>query len=155
MPHTSQQNGVTERKNRTLVECVHNMLQGKNISNGFWDEAIIIVVYLKNRSPTKGLELKTCFEAFYGYKPKVIHLKVFGCKEFSHIPKDERRKLDEKSIKCIFIGYYDDQKSCRLFDPNTHRVIASRDVVFHENVDEGDKMNNIGVWHDTDDYVKK
>jgi len=54
---------------------------------------------LKNRSPSKFLELKTLFEAFYGYKPKVIHLRVFGCKAFAHIPKYERIKLDAMSIK--------------------------------------------------------
>jgi len=72
------------------------MPQEKNISNGFCAEAVNIVVYLKNMIPTKILDLKTPFEAFYGYKPKVNHLIVFGCKSFSHIPKDERRKLDEK-----------------------------------------------------------
>ena len=86
------------------------MLQGKNISNVFWAKSINIVVYLKNKSPTKSLELKTPFEAFYGYKPKVSHLRFFGCQAFAHIPKDERRKLDAKSIKCIFIGYCDDKK---------------------------------------------
>ena len=151
VPHTPQQNGVAERKNRTLVECAHSMLQSKNISNVFWAEA---VVYLKNRSPTKSLELKTHFEAFYGYKPKVSHLRVFGCKAFAHIPKDERRKLDAKSIKCIFIGYCDNQKVYKLFDPNTHRLFVSRDVVFHEIANEGDKINNTSVWHDIDDYIK-
>ena len=72
MPHTPQQNGVAERKNKTLVECARNMMKGKNISNGFWVEAINTTVYLKNRSPTKILDLKTPFEVFYGYKPQVI-----------------------------------------------------------------------------------
>ena len=82
------------------------------------------------------------------------HLRALGCKPFAHVPKDERRKLDAKSIKCTFIGYYDDQKAHMLFDPTSHRFLASRDVVFHENVDEGDKMNSTDVWHDIDDYVK-
>eukprot|EP00253_Pinus_taeda_P019494 PITA_19494 len=154
VPHTPQQNGVAERKNRTLVECARSMLQGKNISNVFWAEAINTAVYLKNRSPTKILELKTPFEAFYGYKPKVSHLRVFGCKAFAHIPKDERRKLDAKSIKCIFIGYCDKHRAYKLFDPNTHRLLASRDVVFHEIANEGNKINNTSVWHDIDNYVK-
>ena len=89
-----------------------------------------------------------------GYKPKVNHLRVFGCKAFAHIRKDERRKLDEKSIKCTFIGYCDDQKAYKLFDPTSQRLLASRVVVFHENVNEGDKMNNTCVWHDIHDYVK-
>jgi len=131
VPHTPQQNGVAERKNRTLVECAQSMFQGKNMSNGFWVEAINIVVYLKNRSPTKSLNLKTPFKAFYRYKPKVNQLRVFGCKAFANIPKDERRKLDAKSIKCTFIGYCDDRKSYNLFDPSSHRFLARRDVVFH------------------------
>ena len=70
---TPQQNGVAKRKNRTMVECARNMLQGKNISNGFWAEAINTVVYLKNKSPTKKLELQTPFEVFYGYKTEISH----------------------------------------------------------------------------------
>jgi transposase InsO family protein len=157
VPHTPQQNGIVERKNKTLVECARSMLQGKNISNGFWAEAINIVVYLKNLSPTKILDFQTPFEVFHGYKPDVSHLRVFGCKAFAHIPKDERRKLDAKSIKCIFIGYCSDKKTYKLFDPSSHKLFASRDVVFHENADKGDKMNDIDVWHssnDIDDHVK-
>ena len=81
------------------------MLQGKGLSNGFWDEAIKTVVYLKNRSPTKFLGFKTPFEALYGFKPVVSHLRVFGSKYFSHIPKVDRKKLDPKAMKCIFVGY--------------------------------------------------
>ena len=153
MPHTPKQNGVAERKNITLVECQQSMLKGKNIHNGFWGEAIN-AIYSKNRSPTKILNMKTLFEAFYGYTPKVNHLRVFGCKASAHIPKDERRKLDAKSIKCTFIGYCDDQNAYKLFDPTSDRLLGSRDVVFNGNVDEGDKINNTGVWHDIEDYVK-
>jgi hypothetical protein len=53
VPHTPQQNGVDERKNRTLVECALGMIKGKNLTNGFWAEVISIVIYLKNRSPNK------------------------------------------------------------------------------------------------------
>ena len=59
-----------------------------------------------------------------------------------------------KIIKCTFIGYCDDQKEYKLFDPNSHRLLASRDMVFHENVNEDDKMNNTGVWRDIANYVK-
>ena len=69
------------------MECACSMLNGKNVSNGFWEEAINTTVYLKNRSPAKILDLKTPFEVLYGYKPEVGHLRIFGSKEFSHIPK--------------------------------------------------------------------
>ena len=103
---TLKKNGVAERRNKTLVECARSMLQGKKISNGFWVEAINTIVYLKNRSPPKKLELQTPFEVFYG--SETSHLIIFGSRDFAHIPKDDRRKLDAKSIECIFVGYCDD-----------------------------------------------
>ena len=111
-------------------------------------------MYLKNRSPTKRLELQTPFDVFHGYKPEVNHLRVFGYKAFAHVPKDERRKLDAKSIECIFVGYCTDKKTYKLFHPSSHKLIASRDVVFHENADE---VNNTDVWHilnDGDYHIK-
>jgi transposase InsO family protein len=97
VPHTPQQNGVAERKNRTLVECACSMMKGKNLSNAFWVEAINTAVYLKNRSPTRCLDNVTPLEALYGSKPAVHNLKVFGCKAFAHIPKENRKKLDRNS----------------------------------------------------------
>ena len=132
MPHTPQPNGVAKRKYTTLVECAHNMMKGKNLSNTFLVEPINTTVYLKNKSPIRCLDNITPFEALYGSNPIVHNLKVFGCKDFSHIPKENRRKLDAKSIKCIFIGYCYEFKAYNLFDPATQKVFASRDVLFHE-----------------------
>jgi len=81
------------------------MIKGKNISNGFWDEAIRSTPCLKNISLTKSLENITPFEAFYGFKEEFCPLRIFGSKAFSHIPKEYRRKLDAKKIKCIFFGF--------------------------------------------------
>ena len=91
------------------------MLQGKNTSNGLYTEDINTIIYLKNISPTKSLDIKTSFEVFYGYKLEATHLRVFGCKDFAHVPKDESRKLDAKSIKCIFIGYFTKKKNLQVF----------------------------------------
>jgi hypothetical protein len=120
------------------------MIKGKNLPNNLWAEAISTIVYLKNRSPTKYLEHKTPYEAFYGYKLVVSHLKFFGSKAFSHIPKEYRRKLDAKVVKCIFIGYCVDHKAYKMYDPITHKVFASRDVIFHEYADEVQK--EVDVW---------
>jgi hypothetical protein len=73
VPHTHQENGVVERKNRTIVECARSMLKGKNVSNSLWVEDISIYVYLQNRIPTKFLEEKNHYEALKGYK-----LESFG-----------------------------------------------------------------------------
>ena len=100
------------------------MLKGKDISNDFWAEALNTAVYFKNRSPTRSLEFKSPFEELYGFKPVVKHLRVFGSKEFAHIPKEERRKLDSKAIKCTFVGYCSQFKAYRLFNPSTHKIFV-------------------------------
>jgi hypothetical protein len=106
VPHTPQKNGFEEWKNRTLVESARSLMKSKNLSNAFWVEAISSIVYLKNRIPTRCLDHKTPFEALYDSKPAVNNLRIFGCKYFSHIPKENMKKLDAKAIKCIFIGYF-------------------------------------------------
>jgi len=108
------------------------MLKDKNLTNGFWVEAINIVVYLKNRSPTKIIDYKTPFEVSFGVKPRVSHLRSFGCQAFVHVPKENRKKLDSKAIKCTSIGYCSEYRAYKLFDPSTHKVFVSRYVVFHE-----------------------
>jgi hypothetical protein len=61
----------------------------------------------------------------------VSHLRIFGSKAFAHIPKEDRRNLDAKEIKCILIGYCIEYKAYKMFYPNNHKVFASRDVLFH------------------------
>ena len=60
------------------------------------------------------------------------HLKIFGCEAFVHIPKENRTKLDDKSMKCIFLGYADEDFGYRLWDPLKHKIIRSMDVIFNE-----------------------
>ena len=66
---------------------------------------------------------KTAYEAWFKTKPKVDHLRVFGCINYSHIPKENQEKLDGKGEKCIFIGYSDESKGYRLNNPETEKVI--------------------------------
>ena len=60
------------------------------------------------------------------------HLRVFGCKAFVHVPKDERSKLDAKTKACVFLGYGQDEFGYRLYDPTKKKLIRSRDVIFVE-----------------------
>lgn len=57
------------------------------------------------------------------------------------------KKLDSKAIKCIFIGYCTNFKAYKLFNPSTHKVFASRYVVFHEQIDDGDCNKGNEEWH--------
>ena len=77
---------------------------------------LVTATYLQNRSPTKALEGNTPYEAIYGLKPKIGHLRVFGCTAYSHISQDKRQKLDTKTRKCIFLGYSSNRKGYQLYD---------------------------------------
>ena len=74
----------------------------------------------------------TPFEAWMKKRPSVSHLRVFGCKAYVHVPKDERGKLDNKAKKCILVGYGEETKGYRLYDPDKKRICFSRDVSFNE-----------------------
>lgn len=129
-PYTPEQNGVAERKNRTVVEMARSLLKAKNLPNQFWGEAAATAVYLLNISPTKAVLNQTPYEAWMGRKPRVSHLKFFGCVAYALVPFHS--KLDEKSEKCIFIGYSPQSKAYRLYNPISGKVIVSRNVVFNE-----------------------
>lgn len=133
-PHTPQQNGVSERKNRTVMESARSMLYSKGSSSGqkeLWAEAVSCAVYTLNRASSRTVAV-TPFEGWYGVKPDVSHLKIFGCSAYVHIPQVNRRKLDPKSEKCIFVGYSDTQKAYRFWNPQTRKLKISRDAIFCE-----------------------
>ncbi|BBN70319.1 multidrug resistance-associated protein 9 [Prunus dulcis] len=130
--YSPQQNGVAERKNRTVVEMAKSMLHEKSIPYEFWAEAVNTAVYLLNRCPTKSLNKVTPFEAYTGRKPGIAHLKIFGSPCHVLIPSALRHKLEENSHKCILVGYGLCEKGYRLFDPSTRKIILSRDVHFDE-----------------------
>ena len=107
------------------------MLIDQKVPHAFWVEALATSVYLKNRIPSF-LDRQTPFEAWKGKKPDVGHLRVFDCNADVHVSKDERRKLDPKAKKFMFLGYGEETKGYRLYDSERNKVIFSRDVYFHE-----------------------
>jgi transposase InsO family protein len=123
--YTPQQNGVTERKNITIMEMAHSMLTAKHLSNEYWVEAVATAVYILNRCLTKSVKNKVPQEAWTGLKHNVAHLKVFGCVAYAHVPDELRRKLDNKGHKCIFVGYSEETKGYKLYDPVARKVIIN------------------------------
>jgi hypothetical protein len=101
--YTPQQNGVSERKNRHLLEITRAILFQNNMPNIFWSDAILTATYLINRLPSVKLNFKSPQEILLGKKINLDHLKVFGCTCFVH--KNRIHKLDFTSIKAIFLGY--------------------------------------------------
>jgi len=130
--YTPQQNGVAERKNRVICEVSRAMLNEKNMPNYYWAEACATAVYTLNKTPTAAIHASTPKMRLTGYRPDIGHFKVFGCIAYVHVPDELRRKLDPKAEKCIFIGYAQDRKAYKCYNPNTRQVVISRDVVFDE-----------------------
>lgn len=131
--YTPQQNGVAERKNRTLMNLVRSMLSARQVPKVFWPEAVNWANYVLNRSPTLAVKDVTPEEAWSGVKPSVHHFRIFRCVAHMHIPDAQRRKLDDKSKRCVLLGVSEESKAYRLYDPATKKVVTSRDVVFSEN----------------------
>ena len=132
IPGTPEQNGAAERLNRTLVETTRSMLLDSRLPQSFWAEAVSTAAYLRNRSPTSTLEDMTPHQAWYGQRPGVEHLRVFGSIAYVHIPKESRGKLDSKTRKCILVGYGSVKKGYRLYDRAASQVLFSRNVRFDE-----------------------
>lgn len=95
-----------------------------------------IVIYVLNRtlscSSSSNSSTKTPHELFFNQKPDISYLRVIGCRGYPHIPKAKHRKLDPKCFPCWLVGYGEETKGWRLWDPVTRKIILSRDVIFEE-----------------------
>ncbi|XP_019261392.1 PREDICTED: uncharacterized protein LOC109239301 [Nicotiana attenuata] len=90
------------------------------------------VCYLINRNPSVPLEFDILERVWTNKEMSYSHLKVFGCKAFAYVPKEQRTKLDDKFVPHIFIRYGDEEFGYKLWDPVKKKVIGSRGVVFQE-----------------------
>lgn len=133
-PRTPEQNGVAERKNRSLMESARSMLHGQSMAKTFWGTAINTACYIQNRCPTNALVGMTPHEAWTSVKPDLSHLRIYGCEAYVHVDNERRKKLDPKAIRCRFIGYGVETKGYLFvpWDNNLGRVIESRNAKFNE-----------------------
>ena len=133
-PYSPAQNGTAERINRTLMESARTMMTQAGLPDKYWAEAVATAVYLRNCVLTRSLsERMTPYEKWYGRKPDLSHLKVFGCMAYAYIPDIHRNgKLSKKAEKLRFVGYSLQTKGYRLINEDTGRVVISRDVIFNE-----------------------
>lgn len=134
-PYAPQMNSLAERMIRTVIEHASAMLWCAMLPVGFWACATKCSVFLLNRSPASSLpEAMTPYEAWYGQKPNLGFLKVFGCRAAAHVPDELRTKTDwtSKSSPCIFVGYSETENLYELWDVEKATIIRKRDVVFWE-----------------------
>jgi len=98
----------------------------------YWGEAVKAAVYILNRSPTKSLNGKTPFEAWFGKKPGVKHLRTFGCLAYVKKVGPGVTKLSDRSVPGVFFGYEPGTKGYRVYDPVNNKLMVTRDVIFDE-----------------------
>ena len=104
MPGSPDQNGVAERRNRTLMDMVRSMRNNTKLPQYLWTVTLKTTVYILNRVPTKVVS-KTPFESFKGWKPSLRHIRVWGCSLEVRIYNPQEKKLDPRTISGYFIGY--------------------------------------------------
>jgi hypothetical protein len=132
-PHTSQQNGVVERKHRHLLDVARTLLFHMQVPKHFWGEAVLTACHLINHMPSIVLNQESPFSVLYPERdPFSLTSRVFGCVAFVHVLDPGRDKLSPRSRKCIFLGYSRTQKGYRCYSPESHRYFVSTDVTFFE-----------------------
>lgn len=131
-PHTSSQNGRSERMIRRLNDIVRPLLMHAHLPPSYWVEALHTATYLHNILPTKRLNFFTPTFALYGRHPTYDHLRVFGCACYPNMSTTMPHKLYLRSTRCVFLGYPSDYRGYRCLDPLTGKVHISRHVDFNE-----------------------
>ncbi|KAJ9534762.1 hypothetical protein QJQ45_013135 [Haematococcus lacustris] len=129
-PYSPEQNGSAERLNRTLIEKVRCMLYTAGLPARLWTEAVRTANHLRNLSPMRG-KGATPWELFFGVKPDISALRVFGATAYAHVPQHMRSKLEGKAVQGVLVGYEMGSKAYRVLVPGG-RIIVTKDVVFDE-----------------------
>jgi hypothetical protein len=152
VPYTPQLNGKAEKLNRTLVEKARAMLFDSNLDSEMWGEAVLNTTYLLNRSPTVTIDT-TPSEKWYGKKPDMNRIKLFGCKAYAK-KLTQLKKFESRTIESIFVGYTDNGYC--LWNPEKREIFVARDVVFDENEPKKKKKRKkeraLDIWTDLFDF---
>ncbi|GKF57013.1 putative ribonuclease H-like domain-containing protein, partial [Tanacetum coccineum] len=130
---TPQQNGVAERRNRTLIKAVRTMLADSKLPTTFWAEAVSTAYYVQNRVLIVKPHNKTPYDLFRGFKPAIGFMKPFGCHVTILNTLDKLGKFNGKSDKGFFARYSLSSKAFRVYNIRTIKVQENLHIRFLEN----------------------
>ncbi|GJR21826.1 putative ribonuclease H-like domain-containing protein [Tanacetum coccineum] len=130
---TPQQNGVAERKNRTLIEAARTMLADSFLPNTFWAEAVSTACYVLNRVLVTKPHNKTPYELLTGKTPIISYIRPFGCHVTILNTIDHLGKFAGKSDEGFLVGYSLQSKAFRVYNLETKRVEENLHINFLEN----------------------
>ena len=132
--YTPQQNGVAEKRNKTLLDMVRSMMAQAKLSIFFWRDALLIATYILNRVSSKSVS-STPYKLWNGEKPDLGNLHLWGCAAYVHNNSHQYGKLGLRGKKCIFIRYSELSKGLVVVGEKADGRVTefeSRDVVFLE-----------------------
>ncbi|GJV35002.1 ribonuclease H-like domain-containing protein, partial [Tanacetum coccineum] len=130
---TPQQNGVAERRNKTLIEAARTMLADSKLPTTFWAEAVNTAFYVQNRVIIVKPHNKTPYELFRGRTPALSFMRPFGCHVTILNTLDHLGKFDGKSDDGFFVGYSLTSKAFRVYNIRTRKVEENLHIRFLEN----------------------
>nr|GEW00555.1 putative ribonuclease H-like domain-containing protein [Tanacetum cinerariifolium] len=133
VPRTPQQNGITERKNRTLIEVARTMLADSLLPIPFWFEAVNTSCYVQNRVLVTKPHNKTPYELLHGKTPSIGFMRPFGCHVTILNTLDSLGKFNGKVDKGFLVGYSISSKAFRVFNSRTRIVQETLHVNFLKN----------------------
>ncbi|GJT28936.1 retrovirus-related pol polyprotein from transposon TNT 1-94 [Tanacetum coccineum] len=129
---TPQQNGVVERRNRTLVEAARTMLIFSRLPEFLWAEAVATACFTQNRSIINTRHNKTPYELLRGRKPNVEYFHVFGSLCYPTNDRDDLGKMKPKADIGVFIGYSETSRGFQIYNRRTKRIMETIHVKFDE-----------------------
>ncbi|GJR86891.1 retrovirus-related pol polyprotein from transposon TNT 1-94 [Tanacetum coccineum] len=148
-PRTPEQNGVVERRNRTLVEAARTMLSASKLPLFFWAEAIATACYTQNRSIIIPTHEKMAYHIINDRKPSIKHLHIFGCTCYLTRDGENLDKMKEKGDPCILVGYSTQSKGYRVYNKRTRLIVES----IHLRFDEIKEMSETSIANDTSGLI--
>ena len=113
-PYNPQQNGIFERKNKTIMDAAKAMIHDQELSMFLWGEVSNTIVYFQNKSPHRILGNKSPEEVFTGERLEVSHLRIFCYPVYIHVPKEKRTKLEAFGKNKVFVGYSESSEAYKI-----------------------------------------
>ena len=129
-PRTPQQNGVTKRRNMTLLEMVRLMMSYSTLPISFWGYALNTTIHPLNLVPSNTVP-KTPMELWSGRKPSMRYFHIWDCS--AHVLKGKPNKLEPKSEVCLLMGYPKETRGYLFYSHNDNKVFVSTNAKFLEN----------------------